>query len=291
MTTVMPVLVRREFWEHRALWIAPLVVAGLILLGAIVADLHLRGGPGALAALAHGDVMFVTTVWLITMPQFFVMMIVLFLYAIDCLYTERKDRSILFWKSMPVSDTQTVLSKLLITLVVVPVGVYLVSLVTLMLSSIIWTVRFSGSPLDITNWNFGLLLQVQGFILLGLLASILWYSPIVAYLLLVSAWARRNVFLWVALPPLLLIIIENMIGGTSFVANFLGYRFGDVWQLMSAGNAFAAFEAGGPDLMRAVFDAINAAPILSNIDLWLGVVVAAVFVYAAIRIRQYRDDT
>ncbi|MGC1458667.1 MAG: hypothetical protein WA825_10345, partial [Steroidobacteraceae bacterium] len=125
---VLRTLIRRELWEHRALWIAPLAVAALLLLLAIIGKTNADFGQVALPEQRRA--LFAVIMAYAVVPQFLVLGIVSWMYAGDCLYAERKDRSILFWKSMPVSDTLTVLSKLLLVVVLVPLGVYLVSLVT-----------------------------------------------------------------------------------------------------------------------------------------------------------------
>jgi len=116
----LAMLVRRELWEHRALWIAPLIVAALMVVSAFVASVKFR--------LTHADMhdegsegmtMFSVMQGAVSMPLSLVTLIVLSFYLLDCLYAERKDRSILFWKSLPVSDNLTVLSKLLVALLVV----------------------------------------------------------------------------------------------------------------------------------------------------------------------------
>jgi len=102
-------LVRRELWEHRALWIAPLVVAALMVFGAIVASVkyHLTHADMSRDDGPQGMTMFAVMQGAVSMPLSVVMLIVLVFYLLDCLYAERKDRSILFWKSLPVSDDLT----------------------------------------------------------------------------------------------------------------------------------------------------------------------------------------
>src|ERR1700716_3718864 len=144
---------------------------------------------------------FTLMVWGQSLPQYLVMVIVVSFYLLDCLFSERKDRSILFWKSLPVSDAATVISKLLVAVVVVPLGVYLIAMVTDILFQAIWAARVaSGSLPDIAvGWDTVAWLKVQGLMLYGLVVSMLWYAPLAASLLLVSAWARKNVFLWATL--------------------------------------------------------------------------------------------
>lgn len=293
---VMPTLVRRELWEHKALWIAPLAVAALILLSMLMPGRGHDGIPHIVMdghELGHESraAVFAVLLWALTIPQLLVMMIVLFFYATDCLYAERRDRSILFWKSMPVSDAQTVLAKLLVALVLVPLGVYALALVTDLLAAGILQLRFAEIVSRFMEWDAGVWLQVQGLMLLGLLIAMLWYAPVVAYLLLVSAWARRNVVLWVVLPPILAMIGEEIAFNTDYVKNFLGHRLGGVWGELGLGRGLSRLgEAHSLSLGRMI-EAIDATPVLTSLHLWLGVAAAAALVFAAIRIRRYRDDT
>ena len=136
---VLRTLIRREFWEHRALWIAPLSVSALLLLLAIVGKVSFDSNLAALPEQRRA--VFGVFMAYAAIPQFLTLGIIMLMYAGDCLYTERKDRSILFWKSMPVSDRLTVLSKVLVVMVIVPFGVYLLMALTTLLMSGIYLVR------------------------------------------------------------------------------------------------------------------------------------------------------
>jgi ABC-2 type transport system permease protein len=124
----------------------------------------------------------------------------------------------------------------------------------------------------------------------GLLVLLLWYTPIAAYLLLLSAWARRNVFLWASLPPLVLMLVENRATGTHYVSTFLQYRVSGVWKYFGSGRGFDDWDTGMPTL-AALIQHVGATRAWMNADLWLGVLIAALLTFAAIRIRRYRDDT
>ena len=162
-------LIRREVWENRSLWIAPLVVAGVILIIAAFGGIHVGDGSDvslgwdsdsgpdiseqdrenirsamATAPLDKKQIIYAITLSTFTAVQLFSMVIVLFFYLLDSLLAERKDRSILFWKSLPVSDTEVVLSKLLTAAVVTPVFVLLVSSALQVLFAGVWSLRFSG---------------------------------------------------------------------------------------------------------------------------------------------------
>src|SRR5262249_36665881 len=137
-----------------------------------------------------------------------------------------KDRSILFWKSLPVSDAATVLSKLLVAVVIVPLGVYLVATVTGVVFQLVWKARVAAGALpDIAvGWDTLAWLKVQALIIYGLIIAMLWFVPFAAFLLLVSAWARRSVFLWATLPPVMAVLGERIVFGTKSLAGLLEYR-------------------------------------------------------------------
>jgi ABC-2 type transport system permease protein len=292
----MIVLIRRELWEHRALWITPLIVGGLLVLTAF--PIHIGNGMFG----AHGEHaspesrvgMFTLMLWGQSVPQYLVMVIVLSFYLMDCLYQERKDRSILFWKSLPVSDANTVISKLLVAALVVPLGVYLTAMVSGVLFQAIWAVRTaSGSlPKIAVGWDTVAWLKVQALMLYGLLVSTLWYAPMAAFLLLVSAWARRNVFLWATLPPVIAIFIERAAFGTRYTQHLLEYRsWSGLWNVLLTEPITTESGHGRVVSLADLFDNTSMSRAFLNIDLWLGLAVAALLVFAAIRLRRYRDDT
>lgn len=289
----MRVLVRREFWEHRNLWITPLAVAGLMLLVAcMVHTVNFGDKSPDFSSPENRLAAYTLVLWAQTVPQFLVMSIVVNFYLMDCLYTERKDRSILFWKSLPVSDATTVVSKLLVGLVIVPFGVYLVTLVSGLLFQLIWTTRIASgglSALAIT-WNTVAWLKVQGLLLYGLVVCILWFAPLAAALLLASAWVRKNVFLWTTLVPVSVIIIEKVAFDTRYCVHLLEYRTWGVWNALGV-NPTPNVAHGRLVSLADLFDNVEMGTAFLNIDLWLGLAVAAAFVIAAIRIRRYRDDT
>jgi len=293
------VLVRRELWEHRALWMTPLVVAVLLLATTFLA----HAGPFPFVnddeVWRHErsrEALFALMEWGLTVPQYLVMVIVLSFYLTDCLYAERKDRSILFWKSMPVSDGATVVSKLLTALVVVPLGIYLLALITSVLFAALMLLRVSLGhiPAGMAMWNSIAWLKVQALMLYGLIVSMFWYAPLAAYLMFVSAWARRNVTLWATLPPIIAILLERFAFGTNHVVDLLQYRTYGIWGTLNLQNSVNSTVTDGPShivSLTGVFDTLNISTPFLSIDLWLGVGVAVALVFAATRIRRYRDDT
>ena len=302
-TRPMLTLLKREVWEHAALWIAPLVVSAALIVGAIFARAYAhRAMPipiGDVAAPGTNVRAVSTTGAVIGFGgmQYFVMSVVLWFYATACLYNERRDRSILFWKSMPVSDSKTVLSKILIALAVTPLFVYMVTLVTTLIASGIVAIPQVSGPSPLNMWDGAAWLRAEAFAFVWLVLAVLWYAPLVAYLLLISAWARRNVQLW-ALSPLILIIVERIAFGTHYLSTWLLYRLGPGWQArgeqwferLFSGPFYGA--SGGSSLSGGqIFAAMEPLKGFENVDLWIGLAVAALFLYLAVRVRRYRDDT
>ena len=292
----LPILIRREFWEHRVLWIAPLAmalvaVAACFIPGAVdIGGNHSMGGGSPLVSPERAVVIFIGTQMVFTMLLFMLMSVVVFFYLADCLYAERKDRSILFWKSMPVSDSITVLSKALVALVAMPVAIWALAIVTNLVVFGILYFRFRDLAQHFVQWDTSVWARLYGYLFVDVLVMALWYAPIAGYQLLLSAWARSSVLVWTLLPPIALVVGERMIFKTWHVGQFLAYRLGAGLFTGPPPN----FDVVGPGTHGGVAEALsrmNLLPALGNIDLWIGVAVAIVLVFAAIRIRRYRDDS
>jgi ABC-2 type transport system permease protein len=292
-------LVRREFWEHRSLWMAPLCVTVLLLLCALLTHgaLKIDAADSAEWLDPHiKTVVFALAQWGLTIPHYLVMLLVMNFYLLDCLYAERKDRSILFWKSLPVTDGATVLSKLFVGCVILPLGTYVLALVTDVLFTIIWDLRaLIGQAPELVVWDTVAFLKTQTLMFLGLVISILWYAPFLGCFLLASASVRRNVLMWVTVVPLLALIVERIGFGVRYLSNFLDYRVYGIWGTLHVESAVlnSLTNVGGAEVVSipAVFDRIHVGAAFIDIDLWLGILFTAACLFAAARIRRYRDDT
>jgi len=297
---VMLTLIRREFWEHRSLWLTPLAVAGLLVLLAAFGTHASHGAQVAvqldgreqqfLDALTPDDRsrIFGLQIGLFLVPQLLVMLVTVSFYVLDCLYTERRDRSILFWKSLPVSDTETVAAKFLTAILVVPLLAYGLALVASFVGYLLLTLRFSSTPwAGLAQWNTLVWLRMQALLLADTLVAALWYAPLVALLLVASAWFRKNLYTWVLLLPVGLAYLEYRAFGTGYLVHLLNYRsFGFFGAL---GLSLPALR-GGTGPMPDFEARLNALGLLASPDLWLGVVAAFAFLYLAVRIRRDRDD-
>jgi len=281
--------VRRELWENRSIYIAPLAAAGVAMLGYLVG---LLAAPHSLHGGGSGDteerfVMLVMpyghTGWLLLITAF----VVGVFYSLDALYGERRDRSILFWKSLPVSDFTTVLSKASIPLVVLPVIVVVITIMTQLIMLVISSgVLLLSGMNPATLWRQLPFFQMQLVLIYGVIVLALGQAPLFSGLLLISSWARRTAFLWAVLPPLGICAFEKIVFKSAHFAHLLGY-------LMTGGtaNAFSFRTASGAPVDPHFIPLAQITPgrFLSSPGLWIGLVFAAVFLAAAVRLRRQRE--
>jgi ABC-2 type transport system permease protein len=275
--------VRRELWENRSIYLAPLIDAAVVLLASALGTFSLprrvRSLPTVAPAARHALV--VGHYNMTPAPIMLTAFIVGFFYCLDALHGERRDRSILFWKSLPVSDRTTVLSKASIPLVVLPLIAFTLSVaaqVTLLQWSSI-VLRASGiSPATLwTELRFfqGLLIMIY-----GLAVHVLWFAPIYAWLLLISAWARRTPVLWAVLPPFAIGMFEKLVFNTSYFQSMLRYR-----AMGAMTEAFRAHSGGNIDCLLQ----LDPARFLSAPGLWVGLIFAVAFLIGAMRLRRNRE--
>ncbi len=274
-------LVRRELWEHRGLIWAPLAMALTIIVVSLVSvmvkgsvDIDLgedRPLPELFGDAEKQRGIFSLVMAGLVLPQLLVAFVVVFFYLLDCLFTERRDRSILFWKSLPVSDTKTVLSKLFVALVAMPLWSWALSLVVGLVVFGVLATQVSGTPAaGLGTWHGGTWLMVQATMLGKMAIAALWYLPVAGWLLLVSVLAKRAPFLWATLPFLVLSLAERIALGTNVMGALVAQRLFGFREEVSLMGEF---------------------PLLASPDLWIGVAVGAALVYAAIRVRQRSDDS
>src|SRR5690554_1830959 len=238
-------LLRREYWENRGGFLWAPVIAGAIslLLSAVLfviaivgmrnadsdAKFHLGDGDsmsingidlGVLAArmsesdkaqLAAGIdlTMLLSSGW-----PYIVMVFVMFFYCLGALYDERKDRSVLFWKSLPLSDGETVLSKVASAVLVIPLLATLAAIGTMLLFLVLLSLGVmvhGGNPWQLI-WGPGHPLLISLSVLAAIPVYAIWALPTVGWLMLCSAWARRVPFLWALLVPILSGVFVSMFG-------------------------------------------------------------------------------
>ena len=302
----MITLLRRELAEHPASWMVPAVLGGLFVVAALFAvfgiarvgidEIQFSSDMMAEAAdpMAIRAVLMVMLLPIAMLFAAAISVIVAF-YLVDALYADRKDRSILFWKSLPVSDLKTVGSKYLTAFAAMPLQAVALFFATAVL---VWLVVGTAGAVSGTGQFLlqGPLALVQATIVMvyGLVALGLWLAPLHAWLLLVSAFARRAVLAWATLPPLLVIVAEKTLFDTSYFAFALGQRLAGGMELAFSGEGNAAIEAvdgGVSAVFPALTDFLTPGRFLASPSLWVGLVVAAVFFAGAVWLRRWRDDS
>jgi ABC-2 type transport system permease protein len=270
--------VRRELWENRSIYIAPLAVAGVAVFGfALSATAGIWEAPLRLNP-AQPQAPFDMAAGLMMLTG----IVVSVFYCLDALYGERRDRSILFWKSLPVSDVTTVLAKASIPLVILPLLTFAIIVamqwLMLLISSVVLLV--SGQSVA-TLWTELAFLRRSWLLLYHLLtAHALWPAPIYCWLLLVSGWPRRATFLWAALPLVAIAGVEQIAFHTWHFAALVGSRLiGDAPTVAST----------SPDMFPTdPMTHIAATSFVTSPGLWIGLALAAVFLVAAVRLRRYQ---
>ncbi len=327
-THKLKLLLKREYWEHKGgfLW-APVVAGGislvLTLMGLLFAEFAARKGMaegggihidgvringldfGAMTAqMSSGDLAKLADgISLSTASAMFWPMLVLgfvvFFYCLGSLYDERKDRSVLFWKSLPVSDRDTVLAKALSALVVAPalaMAAGIACMIGFLLILSVFVLIHHGNPFTLL-WSPGNLLANAGLAVAALPIYALWALPSAGWLLLCSAWSRSKPFLWAIMLPVFTGIFLSWfdlmrtfdLGDGWFwrnvVARLLGGVFPGTW--FESMNFDALNQAARPDhllLLKSMYG------VLATPQLWGGVVAGIVMITIAIRLRRWRDD-
>jgi ABC-2 type transport system permease protein len=290
MNTKGPWLVRREFWENRAIWMIPAVFGGLLLLAALFGRVSIPQltSPQESRAAAAAFLGIIGASFIVVMSVYSTW------YLLDCLYTDRRDRSILFWKSLPISDATTVLVKLLVGMIIVPLVYFAAADVTALLAAFILSLR-ARAAIGSSLWNGDVWVQMQVLWIYVVVTAAIWYLPIAGWLMLVSAWAKRAVMLWAVLPPLLLYIFERMFFGTKFVGHIVMRRLGGLPSL-SINDPRYLWTHGGDVVDNAaatsanVWQLLNPSGFFTSAETWIGVAVGAALIFAAIQLRMRRSE-
>jgi len=277
--------VRRELWENRVVYLAPLAVAGVVLAAFLFSSFGLPGAvlkaaaPGAAKAGQALNMPYAAT----AAAQFMITFVVAIFYSLGALHGERRDRSLLFWKSLPVSDVTTVFSKAAIPLVVQPLIVVALAvatqLVMLVWSTAILLINGVDPALLWKHLNLPLFWVMLPY---GLLLNALWDVPFYGWLLLVSAWAKRMTFVWAVAPPLALCLFEFLAFRTKHLIGMLEYRvFGGFAEAYSVGG-----KGEEPIWGLSQIDPLR---FLANPALWSGLAFGAACLAACVWLRRRQD--
>jgi ABC-2 type transport system permease protein len=303
-------LIKREIWEHRSIWITPAAVAFVLTFLAIamvimvaafgeainpeiekIADATIPDGVrrAALAILMLGNTsLFIAAMWFL-----------MIFYCLDSLYAERKDKSILFWRSLPITDSETVVSKLLTAVVAIPVATMagvIVSHILNLVTMSFWLSTEGVNPIRFV-WGAVPLFDTWVAVFVFLIAVPIWIAPLLGWFLFISAWAKRGPLLRAILPIAMLPILEYII----FKSWHLGmaivkrlslesmplYDIFDLTELFDSDDLQTVVTEDGLSLLSL----LDLPKFLGSGEVWAGLVVCGLFVTAAIYVRRYRDES
>jgi ABC-2 type transport system permease protein len=233
-----------------------------------------------------------------------VLAFVVFFYALGSLYDDRRDRSVLFWKSLPVSDAQMVLSKTAWALVLAPlwaIGVGLLIGVALWVISAL-TITVNGMPMPHAVFTQSHPLKIIGGVLASLPVYMIWALPTVGWLMFCSAWARSKPFLWAVLVPVLACVVISMttiLPGVDVAHDQVWYTLvyrgllsviPGGWFPATSGVVDPTMQINTPNELANAVDLTRSWHAFATADLWIGAVVGVAFIAAAVRLRRWRDE-
>ena len=314
-------LLRRELWEHKVFRGLPLALLVVVVLSNILlllidnySNVSITIGSGgqastlgalqrAFVALPPQELSLVVNGTLIVIGMIVnaVLMIMSALYLLDALYADRKDQSILFWKSLPISDTRTVLAKLVVAVVGIPLLILLTSASAGLLTVGIQGLGMSHIPGASTLlWAQAEFSTLWRLTALSLAQQELWYFPVTGWLLLCSAWSRKTPIVIAVVIPMLILFIDGALGARTGISGILIERLPlgilNVETDASSGMLSYTSQAGGfkfgltIDGGKVTLNADSARNLLTDLEVWMGLLTGGLFVSLAVWLRRWRDD-
>ena len=325
-------LLRREMWEQHSLRWMPLLLLLFVFLANLAVMYAAGGNDGFITIETHGrDVspaeimdgykqlgteraestqseawvksrtIVKGVLYALAMIINTVLQVMMIFYLLDSLYGERKDYSILFWKSLPLSDTMIVLSKLAVAAILIPV----ISLVTIMLAQVMTLALQSYTVADMTGsaswlWQQAGLVDFWQAHLILLAEQSIWLFPVMGWLLLCSVWSRRSPFIPAIIIPLLLIFVDSGFRLDTNISEILLERgplglFSNVGidglkELQSHGSI--SVNADATDWWQAIVEHGFAGFVdfLTRTKVWLGFIIGLVMVGLTIWLRRRQGD-
>lgn len=316
-------LLRRELWEHTSLKAIPLTLLAFVLLANLAFIFFLSASSGSITISSDGATQQVTNYiefftqldpskqtviingTMITTGMIInsILLIVMFFYLLDSLYGERKDRTILFWKSLPVSNRLTVFSKLSIALFIIPVIIFitigLANMITLLLQSYSFSHHQHAADLLWQQVDFTGLTMFSVFLLIQ---QTIWYFPVMGWLLFCSAWCRKSPIVVAVLLPAILVFIDSSFMLDTGISEILVERLplgitsmqlGNEGSMMSnpynlSGQQLPGFNMIAGISLPSVDEILK---FLMNVKVWMGIVIGIFFTGMAMSLRRWRDDS
>ncbi|AAZ24528.1 hypothetical protein [Colwellia psychrerythraea] len=226
-TTIMKASIKKELWEFNGMltWV-PVTLAGVFifipLLGVILNGVDMKELMVGLENLAQfqssdriSEVFFVSAIALFS-PFIAIGFIVQVYYFVTCLFDERRDQSVMFWRSLPVSDKMTIASKVLTGAIVIPVIFFMAATLLMLFILVLAVIACSVLSIgfDISLWGMlagADIISGVGYIWLTLVPIAIWLLPLYSWLMLASIYANKAPFLWAVLPIVALLVIEAIV--------------------------------------------------------------------------------
>lgn len=319
MIKSMKALIQREFWEHRGAFVKTPIIISIVMLVLIVggyftslflvdksdAGEFTKQGLQELAKLSQEQLAVFWSGQIVGLSVFFisVLFIVMFFYVLGSLYNDRKDQSILFWKSLPISDVQTVASKLITATLVVPlvyVAVVMVFSLILMIFVSIILMTYGVNPIDLV-WSPVSLTQGIILMLTGVYTQMLWALPIYAWLIFCSSFRKKRPFLFAVFVPAGLALSWYWINMFSFKFTDFSMFKKPLYYLAHSVLPYASGTLSESGRANFEFDFNNNTPLsqlinnmlsaVVSLEVLYGLIFAAIFIAMAIWIRRYRNTT
>ena len=313
-------LLKREFWEHKGgfLWL-PIVVGALMIaftvvsLGIAVSGVKSGMEINGVAVSSFADIVtpekralfasaIVANYTKLATPIMIAFGFCVFFFCLGALHDERKDRSVLFWKSLPISDAETVLSKVAMAIGVAP----LIALAAATITAIITGLLICGASAmagvnifaEVLSNPATYLAPLQLVAMLPIYA--LWALPAIGWLLMVSAWARGKPLLWAIGVPVLAGALLSWANAMFrfdwnmpwFWQNIVGRLLGSIlpgaWfsqqgQGLPGPGDTPTSGILGPALSQSWL-------LLADANIWIGAAAGAAMIYVAIRLRGWREE-
>lgn len=325
-TSRFRLLLRREYWEHRGgIFWAPMIAGGISLLlsvglliaGIVFAHKAVANGDqiqhngvtingldlGTLARQLSSDDLYqlsegltFTLAMSATWP-FLVMIFVAFFYCLGALYDDRRDRSVLFWKSLPISDMSTVLSKVVTATLVIPLFATLFAILIMfafLIALSIAAAAHGANPIPLL-WGNGAVFLLAAQFIAAIPVYAAWMLPTVGWLLLCSSWAKSKPFLWALLIPLALGVASSMTGLLQVIGLERHWLWGNVISRMLLGTVpftdrdLAYFQSGSVQAGE-LFSISRVYGNFLDPSMWFGILAGAVMIAIAIRLRRWREE-
>lgn len=234
---------RKEMWEFKKtlVWV-PIIIASLMIIAPLLQLLLLEQYQSnnimeVLSQIANAEEtpifakMAQGAISAMFMPFIMVSLLIQLYYFNSCLFDERRDLSVLFWRSLPVSDAQSIAIKLATGALVIPAifmlaatAVLVVAIVVLLIACTILATSFDISLWHL--WGQAEILSTLTAFWLNLLPYSLWLFPVFAWIMLTSVFASKAPILWAILPIAIVLLVEAFVVAyfrlnSSFFANIL----------------------------------------------------------------------